>query len=74
MITCPILTKATFGPWGVVYELATFEKPFMADSIMALAMQIVNARPRDIGSRYSGMLQQIINLMLEKDQNKKTNC
>ena len=52
----------------VIYELATFEKPFMAKSLVALAMQILEARPKDIGNRYSRRLQELIDLMLEKDQ------
>lgn len=68
----PYTNKSDIWSLGcVVYELATFEKPFMANSLVALAMQIIEDQPRDIGNRYSNKFQQLIDIMLQKDPKRR---
>jgi NIMA (never in mitosis gene a)-related kinase len=53
----------------VVFELCTFNKPFMADSIVALAFKILNEKIPEVSEKYSDMRKIVENMM---DKNPET--
>ena len=58
----------------IVYELCTFNHPFNAKSQGALILKILNSNPIPIRSSYSDNLKKVINLLLEKNLNKRPSC
>ena len=58
----------------VLYELATFRKPFVANSFLALAMKIIDEDPEPLAEPYSEKLAGIVRLMLSKDPKARPSC
>ena len=63
----PYTNKSDIWSLGcIVYELATFEKPFMAGSLIALAFKIIDEKPKEIGERYSKFFKDLVDSMMQK--------
>lgn len=61
----------------VLYEMLTLNKPFVSNNQMGLLMKIIKGIPspisNEVRNRYSDWLFQLMNKMLEKNANKRTN-
>ena len=58
----------------ILYELCTFKHPFDAKSQGALILKIMNNVPENINKFYSKDLCNLVNLLLEKDAEKRPSC
>ena len=58
----------------ILYELCTFKHPFEAKSQGALILKILNNKPEPIDSRYSSDLNNLIELLLDKEPEKRPTC
>lgn len=63
----PYTNKCDIWALGcVLYELATFKKPFMANSFLALALKIIDQDPEPLPSIYSEKFSGLISALLSK--------
>ena len=58
----------------ILYELCTFNHPFDAKSQGALVLKILNSNPAPIRKTYSDNLQKLLDIILEKNLNKRPSC
>ena len=58
----------------ILYELCTYNHPFNARSQGALILKILNDTPNKLHSYYSNDLQNMINLLLEKNEKNRPSC
>lgn len=58
----------------VLYELATFKKPFTANSFLALALKIIDQDPDPLPSHYSEKFSTLINKLLSKNPENRPSC
>ena len=58
----------------ILYELCTFKHPFDARSQGALILKILNNKPEPIGNIYSRDLNNLINLLLDKNYENRPTC
>ena len=58
----------------ILYELCTYKRPFNAKSQGALILKILNNTPEKINSVYSLELQNMINILLNKDYLHRPGC
>ncbi|OMJ92638.1 hypothetical protein SteCoe_4509 [Stentor coeruleus] len=64
----PYTNKSDIWALGcVLYEMASFERAFTANSLVALAMQIIESEPIPIPKIYSAKLSKLIDKMLLKN-------
>ena len=68
----PYTYKADAWALGcVLYELCQLEHAFMADNLLGLVYKIVQEKPWPLSEEYSPEFQKIVNLLLEKDIEKR---
>ena len=53
------------------YEMANLKYPYMAESALALAKVVVEEKFKPIDTRYSQLLRELVDIMLEKDPEKR---
>ena len=71
----PYNQKSDVWALGVIlYELCTFRHPFNAGNHAALILKILTVNPDPILACYSSNLQKLVNLILEKNIDKRPNC
>ena len=58
----------------ILYELCTYQHPFTAKSQGALILKILNDNPKPINNYYSDDLRNLINLIFDKDYDKRPSC
>ncbi len=68
----PYTYKADAWALGcVLYELCQLEHAFMADNLLGLVYKIVQEKPGPLSEEYSPEFQKIVNLLLQKDIEKR---
>ena len=58
----------------ILYELCTYQHPFTAKSQGGLILKILNDHPKPIHSYYSKELSILLNMIFNKDYNKRPSC
>ena len=58
----------------ILYELCTYKHPFNAKCQASLIMKIIKDKPKQIHKYYSDDLQKLINLILDKNYQKRPSC
>ena len=58
----------------ILYELCTYQHPFTAKSQGGLILKILNDNPKPINSYYSEDLRNLINLIFDKNLEKRPSC
>lgn len=58
----------------VLYELATFRKPFIAKSFLALAMKIIDEDPEPLPEMYSEKFNGMVMAMMRKEPESRPSC
>ena len=58
----------------ILYELCTYSKPFQAKSQGAIILKILTKTPEKISNYYSNELQELINIILNKNEKQRPSC
>ena len=58
----------------ILYELCTYQHPFVARSQGGLILKILNENPKPINNYYSKELKNLIHLIFDKDYQKRPSC